>query len=577
MASPLSVALHDSLNADYRTFLARKGLATVPDIKDVAFSRLLLGVVKKFTGELDTTPEGDAAALAKFRASNSRARDWAWVQFDKEDAVIDEMIRLTLFRWIGHVNLSTMHSDQEAEKLMGPGASRGSKTNDVYTKLYDSCLTASSRSLYIRYLHQIRDKTAISAESIRREVHGEFRETVSSSASFAKKSAHESRLITTEPTLNMYFQKVIGQYVEGLLLRECKIDLATQPGKNRLLARFGSIDGRHATIDLSDASNYPLALARVLFPSGFFKAMEACRTESVEINGDVEPMYVLSGMGNGFTFQVETLLFAAILDTVYRYLGLRPEGQRLNVFGDDIICHAEAVDLLVATLTRLGFRVNEGKSFVDGPFRESCGGDYHHGQPVKPVYIRRLDRDSDIYSAHNRLGVWSKIHDIDIGNTLRLLRQSARERLYVPCDCDVNAGFYASVDNLAKIDQVSLRRLYGRQRDMEAAPQDAVFYSYLVSEAVEPDKTGSWNPDGCLKAVSSGRVAPHSKGGIKTTPKAVILKSRKRIGFVAGIDPSYRASPVYEDYMSTVGVGVNLHVLLPEWSTVRTVCWLPKW
>lgn len=570
------VDLLSNLRLDYRMHLARKGLASEPGIEDVAFKRLLDNVVKKYTGTDKTTSDGDRKALEKFRASNSRAQEWAWVQVEREDSVIDEMIKLTLFRWIGTVNLSVMHRGQESESFTGPGASRGSKTNDVYTKLYDSCLTGSRRGLYIRYLHNLRDRTAINAEEKRRQVHGEFRQTVSSSASFAPKNASESRLITTEPTLNMYFQKVIGSYVEGLLLKRCHIDLATQPGKNRFLARSGSIDGRHATIDLSDASNYPLELARVFFPRGFFEAMEASRTESVEIDGVAEPMHVLSGMGNGFTFQVETLLFAAILDVTYTHLGIKTEGQRLNVFGDDIICRSEAVDLLVRTLTRLGFRVNQDKSFTHGPFRESCGGDYFHGQPVKPVYIRSLVKDRDFYSAHNRLGVWSKIHGVLISNTVKWLRSKVEHPLFVPCDLDPNMGFYASVDNLAvNLNQQLLRVQYARQRDLEAAPDGAVFYRYAIEEAVEGAKTGKVNPDGALKAVSSGRVMPHTKGDIQVIPKAVLLKSRTRIGFVGGHRPSFADSPIYRDYHATLETDVSLHVLLPVWSTVRSICWLP--
>jgi hypothetical protein len=44
-------------------------------------------------------------------------------------------------------------------------------------------------------------------------------------------------------------------------------------------------------------------------------------------------------------------------------------------------------------LEAFGLKINERKSFSNGFFRESCGGDYYRGYDVTPVYLRHQCRD----------------------------------------------------------------------------------------------------------------------------------------------------------------------------------------
>jgi hypothetical protein len=59
-----------------------------------------------------------------------------------------------------------------------------------------------------------------------------------------------------------------------------------------------------------------------------------------------------------------------------------------TVYGDDIVCPTAWVKEVFTILDSLGFLVNKEKSFVDGPFRESCGKEYLHGVDVTPIYYR---------------------------------------------------------------------------------------------------------------------------------------------------------------------------------------------
>lgn len=91
-------------------------------------------------------------------------------------------------------------------------------------------------------------------------------------------------------------------------------------------------------------------------------------------------------MGNGFTFELESLLFYAITRVVCRLSG---KAGRISVYGDDIIAPAAVVPRLIRIFYWLGFRTNAKKTFWRGPFRESCGKHWYRGYDFSPFYIRR--------------------------------------------------------------------------------------------------------------------------------------------------------------------------------------------
>jgi len=78
-------------------------------------------------------------------------------------------------------------------------------------------------------------------------------------------------------------------------------------------------------------------------------------------------------------------------------LSLRGE---VRVYGDDLIVPVDYVRSVIDVLELLGFKVNTGKSFWNGKFRESCGGDYYDGEDVTPVRVRREWDDLLSHSCH---------------------------------------------------------------------------------------------------------------------------------------------------------------------------------
>lgn len=201
---------------------------------------------------------------------------------------------------------------------------------------------------------------------------------------FVAKNAKTHRPICVEPLLNGFVQLAIGRYLKQRLRVLAKQDLTDQT-RNQELARAASVTGRLATIDLSSASD-TLAFSVVfdLLPEEWVDLLASFRTGHMSYGGREYELEKFSSMGNGYTFELETLIFWALAMACTELSGA--DQDLVSVYGDDIIVPVEAVDLLMATLTWCGFNLNREKSFWTGPFRESCGADWLAGETVRPIY-----------------------------------------------------------------------------------------------------------------------------------------------------------------------------------------------
>jgi hypothetical protein len=235
----------------------------------------------------------------------------------------------------------------------------------------------------------------------------------------------------------MFFQLGLGSIIEDRLKSYWGIDLSAQPDKNRSLARLGSLCGfdglKFCTIDLKSASDMPLNMAKSVYPRDILQYILKYRSESTQIPGlGSYKLDILSSMGNGFTFPLQTALFAAIILTCYRVNNVTPDfpfGDKLGnfgVFGDDLIIDASCKDDLFILLDVLGFTINYSKSFVEGPFRESCGLDYFNGVDVRGVYLKTLKTPQSRYSSINLLNEWSAVNGILLRSTISLLLKTVR-------------------------------------------------------------------------------------------------------------------------------------------------------
>ncbi len=230
-----------------------------------------------------------------------------------------------------------------------------------------------------------------------REVNGNVLFTV-------PKNTTIDRCAAKEPDLNMFLQKGVGNYLRSRL-RSRGIDLNDQ-SKNRRLARIGSITGDLATLDLSSASDsVSCSLVELALPHLWYSFLNGLRSPVTMIDGEEHVNEMFSSMGNGFTFELESLLFYSVARTCAYFRGI---SGIISVYGDDIICPTTLADDLTWVLEYLGFSVNTEKSFASGPFRESCGGHYHDGVDVTPFYLRKpIATLTDIIHMANAIREWS--------------------------------------------------------------------------------------------------------------------------------------------------------------------------
>jgi hypothetical protein len=195
---------------------------------------------------------------------------------------------------------------------------------------------------------------------------------------------------------NWKTRRIIGCEAEGALplqlafdsfakdrLRTIGIDLSDQTWNQRL-AYAGSMADDLATVDLRQASDLTAFNAiALLFELEWFHFLADIRAQGYRLPTGERGVYEkFSSMGNGCTFTLETLIFRAACEAV---------GSTVNaVYGDDIVIESCLAQELIDLLAVFGFRPNVDKTFIRGPFRESCGVNYYKGIDVTPFYIREL-------------------------------------------------------------------------------------------------------------------------------------------------------------------------------------------
>lgn len=243
------------------------------------------------------------------------------------------------------------------------------------------------------------------------------------------KNYKTDRTIAIEPTMNVYLQLGVDGIIRRRLKTRWNYDIDDQvPNQNG--ARTGSLDNSLSTLDLSGASDtISLDLVARLLPDDWFYYLMSYRCHTGTWDDEIFNFAKFSSMGNGYTFALETLIFGAVVRWCYKkHFGYPPKQGKTLVYGDDIVVPTEIASLVSEVLEMLGFLVNSEKSFTDGPFRESCGGDYFHGILVTPVKLKRkVETAMDLFYIHNALWLYQTQlpwpFNPDLSGLLRKLRK----------------------------------------------------------------------------------------------------------------------------------------------------------
>jgi len=270
-----------------------------------------------------------------------------------------------------------------------------------------------------------------------------LRSTLGNKVTTVPKKTDIDRAIAMEPSMNQSMQTALGNHIRGRL-KVFGVDLNDQ-SINQRLAQFGSTTGLISTIDLSAASDsISTRLVWDLLPPDWYELLDMTRSHrGILPDGNVHKWEKFSSMGNGFTFELESLLFYALMIGTYE----AKRGsvsynlpafksfwkQHSSVYGDDIICPSFLANDLISVLNCVGFETNSDKTFIEGTFRESCGKHYFASVDVTPFYVRKpLDHVNRVIWFLNKLRYWSYDQSTDVCDpTVHRLWLSVR-RKYVP-------------------------------------------------------------------------------------------------------------------------------------------------
>lgn len=331
-------------------------------------------------------------AIAKFRESETRCRMTNFKFYHPQ--LLPHSSRVLLARAKREVKriLGKFSLDDILPFLShGPGATFGTrkdrghpwfKFGDLTPTVTGECLALHRQFLnYCELWDNIHRITDIDPKVV-----------VGSKVTTVPKDARADRVIAIEPLLNMFYQKGIGGLMRSRLKRSgCDLNDQTI---NQAFAYEGSKTNLIATIDLSSASDsVSRALVEYLLPEDWLQFLNATRSNYSCLDGEILFLQKYSSMGNGYTFELESLIFLAL----GRAVAFGSTESIVSVYGDDIAISSNIASELIDLLNVCGFSTNREKSFLSGPFRESCGKHYFLGYDVSPLYVKADIQSQDRY------------------------------------------------------------------------------------------------------------------------------------------------------------------------------------
>lgn len=238
-----------------------------------------------------------------------------------------------------------------------------------------------------------------------------FRQQWGSKITTVPKNAKTDRTIAIEPGINLWYQKAIGTMIRRRLKR-VGINLNSQT-RNQQLAYSSSKSDALATIDFSSASDtISSKVVELLLPERWYLLLNSVRCElgsyskggcPSEENSTWFKYEKFSSMGNGFTFELESLIFYALAYALSVHRGVDTDD--ISVYGDDVILSSSVADDYSVLMAHLGFTVNRSKSFWNSPFRESCGEYYYNGVDCKPFFFKEsiINDEDQCYKTANSI------------------------------------------------------------------------------------------------------------------------------------------------------------------------------
>lgn len=300
---------------------------------------------------------------------------------------------------------------------------------------------------------------------------------------FVPKNWKSCRSITPNTTVGSLRTDGLGKMIERRL-RRVGLDITSLQERHRELAQIASIDHSFVTCDQSSASdNITGWLLELLLPKSWYRELDLGRVSLIRMpNGELLKTLSFCTMGIGFTFPLQTLVFYALAKAISS--SYFDGTDFVSCYGDDLIISARLWPFVSTIFPHFGLVINSDKSFANGHFRESCGGDYYRGVDVRPFQPLWVDRD-DLDRRHHEVLLYRFINgllrrwlDIEIKLTLDFLMSFLTDPCFVPQDFPDTAGIRCSVG-----DSFHSRAVFKRNRN------GAAIFTYLRHKSKEVVET----------------------------------------------------------------------------------------
>lgn len=401
-------------NRDFSRLKILLNILSVPTdcLEQTKINRQVVAFVKKFDFKVDTT----SATYEAFAKSENHCKIVNGTIF--KGAIFDKL-KEDISLILGPLNNNAFDKISKLAKH-GPG-STGSKISDTQGGVKDFLIDKSCSSGASLYLYLCAENSLLSTEGNLCKQNHNLLATV-------PKTFYTGRNIAVEPTINMYLQRGVGDYISNRL-KSVGIDLRDQ-SRNKIAAQKALFCG-YSTLDLQAASDtISLNCVRTLLPDDWYDLLYSLRSHSyLAKDGNLYPYEKFSSQGNGYTFALESLIFTAVC---------RAHTDTYFVYGDDIIIPDYAAPSVINTLNELGFELNSEKSFLTGPFYESCGGDYFCGVDITPIYLKEWPvLACDFARLYNGL----KLRGYE--KTAKFVLSYVKKPLFVPENQDMLSGFFS--------------------------------------------------------------------------------------------------------------------------------------
>lgn len=260
------------------------------------------------------------------------------------------------------------------------------------------------------------------------------------------KSYKTYRIVSPQDPIKNFLSGQVWDELDACLGHNPQLGYTDQ-SDSRYGAFLGSVTGRAATIDLSQASDrIPVSLIWETFPDEFCDLISDITCREFALFGytltpssqDGKKVYQLDGpnrevrkaqkrnsaggrlpilrygmyasMGSRTTYLVESVFFLAVcrLSESYYRCYTKDYGDLIPplVVGDDIVIDSKVAPWTMSLLEVFNAKVNPEKSYASGYYREACGAEYYGGYSTRTQYCPREVLDpNDVDSIASLIGM----------------------------------------------------------------------------------------------------------------------------------------------------------------------------